>query len=266
MSSAYLTTSWDDGHPLDLRLADMLGESGLRGTFYVPRSAPTGTLSESQLRQLSASFEIGAHTLDHVDLTRVSHSERERQIAHSKAWIEQTTGRPCAMFCPPEGKYNRGHLPVICAAGYLGIRSVQLLSLAQPRPVDGVLVMPTTLQLYPHPRLTYLKNSAKRHAWANLWHYVRDGCPEDQQQLTELLLGRTIARGGVFHLWGHSWELERHDQWDRLRGVLRLMQRYTSSAPCLTNGQICEMVSRTTPAPSRSACVAGQAILSRSTQ
>lgn len=260
MSGAYLTTSWDDGHPLDLRLADMLGESGLRGTFYVPRSAPMGTLSESQLRTLSASFEIGAHTLDHVDLTGVSDGEGQRQVAQSKVWIEQTTGRECAMFCPPEGKYARRHLPVICAAGYLGLRSVQLLSLAQPRPVNGVLVMPTTVQVYPHSRLTYVKNSAKRHAWRNLWQYVRDGCPEDLQRLTELSLSRTILCGGVFHLWGHSWELERHDQWDRLRGVLRLMQRYISAAPCLTNGQICRMVNHTTTAPSKPVCVAGQAI------
>jgi len=249
MPHAYLTTSWDDGHPLDLRLAGMLGEHHLRGTFYVPRSAPTGTLAKSQLRELSASFEIGAHTLDHVYLTGVPQGESERQIAQSKIWIEQTTGQGCAMFCPPAGKYARRHLPIIRDAGYLGIRSVQLLSLSPPRPVDGVLVMPTTLQVYPHSRSTYVKNSAKRHAWANLWQYIRAGCPDDLERLTESLLGRTVARGGVFHLWGHSWELQRHDQWDRLRRVLRLMQRFASEAPCLTNGQICRAVNHRAIAP-----------------
>jgi hypothetical protein len=33
---AYITTSWDDGHPSDLRLADLLHKHSLRGTFYVP--------------------------------------------------------------------------------------------------------------------------------------------------------------------------------------------------------------------------------------
>jgi hypothetical protein len=34
-----VTTSWDDGHPADERVLDMLAERGLRGTFYIA-SAP----------------------------------------------------------------------------------------------------------------------------------------------------------------------------------------------------------------------------------
>ena len=33
----WITTSWDDGHTLDLRLADLLDKYDLRGTFYVAR-------------------------------------------------------------------------------------------------------------------------------------------------------------------------------------------------------------------------------------
>jgi hypothetical protein len=28
-----MTTSWDDGHPLDLQIAQLLSKSGLAGTF-----------------------------------------------------------------------------------------------------------------------------------------------------------------------------------------------------------------------------------------
>ena len=41
---AFMTTSWDDGHPLDYRIAEMLQEYGLRGTFYIPKQASTGTM------------------------------------------------------------------------------------------------------------------------------------------------------------------------------------------------------------------------------
>src|SRR5688500_11915407 len=34
--AAIVTTSWDDGHPLDIRLAEMLARHGVAGTFYVP--------------------------------------------------------------------------------------------------------------------------------------------------------------------------------------------------------------------------------------
>jgi hypothetical protein len=30
---AYITTSWDDGHPLDLRVAELLAKYGLKDTF-----------------------------------------------------------------------------------------------------------------------------------------------------------------------------------------------------------------------------------------
>ena len=40
MKIAVLTTSWDDGHRCDVRLARMLKEHGLKATFYVaPRES-----------------------------------------------------------------------------------------------------------------------------------------------------------------------------------------------------------------------------------
>lgn len=29
-----ITTSWDDGHPLDLKIAELLDKYGINGTFY----------------------------------------------------------------------------------------------------------------------------------------------------------------------------------------------------------------------------------------
>ena len=34
---AYITTSWDDGHPLDFRVAELLAKYGLPGTFDAAR-------------------------------------------------------------------------------------------------------------------------------------------------------------------------------------------------------------------------------------
>ena len=36
MNEAILTTSLDDGHPLDLKLADLLAKYCVPGTFYIP--------------------------------------------------------------------------------------------------------------------------------------------------------------------------------------------------------------------------------------
>src|SRR3954447_24640572 len=69
---AYITTSWDDGHPLDARVAELLAKYNLPGTFYVPRTSEYGTMSAGQLVELSSAFEIGAHTVRHVVLTGIS--------------------------------------------------------------------------------------------------------------------------------------------------------------------------------------------------
>lgn len=238
-SQAFLTTSWDDGHSLDMRLAEMLHRYNLAGTFYIPRSAPTGVMPESQIRQLSQSFEIGGHTLEHLFLPTIADDEANRQITGCKKWVEDTTGKACPMFCPPAGKYTAAHLTMISRSGFRGMRSVELLSTSSPLMRDGLARMPTTLQAFPHRRVSYLKNTAKRRSFANLWRYVRLGAPCGWEKLAEKLLQNVIDRGGVFHLWGHSWEIERTNQWQALERLLKLMGQFASSARVVTNGQLC---------------------------
>lgn len=221
----------------------MLRGHNLTGTFYVPRLAPRGTMSPAQLRELAGEFEVGAHTLDHVHLTDLGEAESGRQIADSKSWLEDATGRPCLMFCPPAGRFTRRHLRAIRDRGYLGVRSVELLSLSGPRRIDGLLVMPTTLQAYPHRALTYARNAAKRCGWANLWNYILHGRHADWEMLAESLLRRALAGGGVYHLWGHSWELEQTDQWERLERVLSLLGGFGAEAPCISNAEVCRRAS-----------------------
>jgi peptidoglycan/xylan/chitin deacetylase (PgdA/CDA1 family) len=239
MPQAYLTTSWDDGHPSDLRLAEMLARHGLTGTFYIPKSIETGVMQESDIRRLSSDFEIGAHTLNHVFLANADDDTARAEIAGSKKWVEDLTGRPCPMFCPPGGRYKYRHIPMFRDAGYTGIRSVEFLSIETPRLRGGLAEMPTTLQAFPHPARNYLKNLTKRAAVANFWLYALHGRSRNWATLARRLLQRTLRVGGVFHLWGHSWELDQAGLWTRLDDVLKMMGDVRDRAPCLTNGRLC---------------------------
>jgi hypothetical protein len=238
--AAYITTSWDDGHPLDLRIADMLAKHGLPGTFYVPRVAENGTMAPDQVRELSRAFEIGSHTLDHVVLTRATQQQARHEIAGSKSWLEDSTGLPCLMFCAPQGKYSRRHLEMVRNAGYLGLRSVELASLDSPRPKAGLVLMPTSVQAHPHGPVAFCRNAVKRAAFGNLGRYIRHGRSTDWAGLAGSLLRRVIEDGGVFHLWGHSWELQQTGQWQRLDEVLGTMSELAHQAVPLTNGRICQ--------------------------
>jgi len=235
----YITTSWDDGHPLDLRVAELLVKHGLSGTFYVPMSAENATMPAAQIRELSCEFEIGAHTLNHTVLTSTTEQGAKDEIFNSRHWLEDVTGQPCTMFCPPKGEYLGKHLEMIRRAGFVGVRNVELGSLDFPRPFGGIMLLPTTIQAFSHGHLAFVRNAIKRAAFESLWRFVAHGRSTDWPTLAASLLRRALKCGGVFHLWGHSWELERTAQWQRLDAVMRFMAACTSEAPACTNGQIC---------------------------
>jgi len=243
-----ITTSWDDGNPSDLRVAELLTKYALRGTFYVPMTAPNGTMTAAQIRELSSVFEIGAHTLHHAVLTRASEQQAWDEIAGSKSWVESNTGMACPMFCAPEGKFSRRHVEMVQRAGYLGLRSVELSSLDFPRWRSGVMLLPTTIQAYPHGPLALARNAIKRMAFENLWRFVTHGRSLEWPILARSFLRQTLSSGGVFHLWGHSWELQETGQWQRLDQTLRFMSEVAEQAPSLTNGQLCrQSLARMTP-------------------
>src|SRR5260370_19669035 len=241
--AAYITTSWDDGHPLDLRAAELLTTHRISGTFYIPKIAEKEKMTGLDIGQWSRAFEIGAHTLRHADLHGATEQQAWQEIAGSKSWLEDIIGQPCRMFCPPKGKYSRRTLEAVRRAGFSGLRSVELLSLDFPRRQAGIMLLPTTIQAYPHGSLAFAKNAVKRMALKNLLRLMTHGRSTDWPALVRSLLYESLRYGGVFHLWGHSWERQTTAQCHHLDEALRFMSEFTSQAPSLTNGQICQQAS-----------------------
>ena len=239
---ACMTTSWDDGHPLDMNIANLLARYGLKGTFYTPMSWRLPVMPASEIRRLSMNFEVGSHTVHGVELTNLSDAEVCEEIRSSKRQIEEITGKQCAMFCFPSGRYKRHHLALLREAGYRGARTVELMSLEKPRLRDGIFVMGSTLQAFSHSFGVYLKNSIKRRKLSNLRTYLRHGSSSNWASAAESLLELALVRGGVFHLWGHSWEIEETQQWEQLESVFATMARYRDRIRCVTNSELCEHV------------------------
>ncbi|TDH57423.1 hypothetical protein E2C06_35935 [Dankookia rubra] len=238
----FLTTSWDDGHPLDLRVAEMLAKYNLQGTFYVPKHAKTRTMNSGQLRALASGFEIGAHTLNHVKLTSLANPHARDEIISSKNWIEYETGTPCRMFCPPSGRFSAVHVKMARDAGFSGLRTVEMASLSYPHPLSGISIMPTSVQAHPHGIAGYFRNAVRRAAFRNFWSYISHGRSGDWTSMACSLLDSAIRNGGTFHLWGHSWELEEQEQWQRLELVLKEMGNYTSRVLCVDNFKVCSTI------------------------
>src|SRR5215212_7229599 len=103
--SAAFTFSIDDGHPSDLRMADLLDKHGLKATFYIPirnREGPP-VMNGAQLRQLADRFELGSHTYDHCYLKTVGIEQAHHQITAGKRALEDIIGKPVQGFCYPGG-------------------------------------------------------------------------------------------------------------------------------------------------------------------
>jgi peptidoglycan-N-acetylglucosamine deacetylase len=235
-----LTTSWDDGHPADLRVADLVEKYGIAGTFYIPRASQRTVLGSRDIRELSRRFEIGAHTLDHVYLDRLSDAAAAAQISSSRQWIEDLTGKQCQVLCFPGGKYKSRQLPMVSAAGFRAARTIEFLSLDRPRRKKDLLLMPTTVQCFPHRLSAYAKNAFKRLKISQFLEARAWQDPQNWRALANRLFQRAVRRNGVFHLWGHSWEIEQGNQWQQLEQFFATIAPYQSTVRFMTNGQLAD--------------------------
>ncbi len=238
MSKLRLTLSIDDGHPLDLRVADLLARHGLEATFYIPVMNDEGppVMTAAQVRQLAQRFEIGSHTWSHRFLTTVDDVTARSQVVDGKRALEDWLGTPVQGFCYPGGRYRRRHMVMVRDAGFAYARTTQNLRLdAGHQPFR----MPTTLQFYPHSRSVLMRNLLSQGApLTRLPGFMTAMSGRNWLERTYRLLAVAAARGGVLHLWFHALDLERLGLWTALDCFLaRAADRVTPSAR-LTNGRL----------------------------
>lgn len=225
------TTSWDDGRVQDMKLAALLEKYGATGTFYVcpPETHSQPALTSADITLLSSRHEIGAHTMTHPKLTRLSQSDAQREIAESKAWIESLTGVPCTMFCYPYGDENAAVRSLVQTVGFRGARTVEQLQFGLEDPYG----MPTTLQIYPFPlrrKFTRWWHPLDPFARLRLFyprmrelHLPFRSCTSWLQLALSLFMYAQRSNQPVFHLWGHSWEIEKYALWGSLEKFLKFV-------------------------------------------
>ena len=215
-SQLLVTTSWDDGHPSDLRLADLLAKHGAAGTFYVPNWNSEGRLvmRPSEIRRIGQHLEVGGHTRDHVILTALAPNAASRQIVANKDWLEDLLGRELVCFAYVRGKHNRTVRRLVREAGFRYARTVTNL---WQRPGPDRCRVATTMQFFPHSDDVYLRNflsggpGLRRMAMLRAVLGTR-GMRDRLNRVAE----RCTGRGGCLHIWGHSWELDEYGLWDEL--------------------------------------------------
>jgi peptidoglycan-N-acetylglucosamine deacetylase len=216
-----VTTSWDDGDRADLRLAEILRSRGIQGTFYVPvtpcKTRPA--LTHADLRLLSSEgFEIGAHGFSHKLLWKLPAEELTAEVGPCKPILEDVLGAEVRMFCYPNGRYDSNVIRALKKAGYRGARTVRMLAMQMRfKPFE----IPTTVQIFPHPKSNYIKNILRARKMESLQTCVKNRKSlGNWLELGKELFDSVLQNGGVWHLYGHSWEIDELGLWKHLEQIL----------------------------------------------
>ncbi len=236
--STIFTCSIDDGHPSDMRMAELLNKHSLNGTFYIPIKNCEGwpVMPPSDIRQLAQQFEVGSHTFDHRFLSSVSLAESHFQVIEGKKRLEDVLGHEVAGFCYPGGKYRPGDVDIVRTSGFKYARSTVNLCFDVG---NRAFEIPTTVQIYPHDRSVYVRNFAKAGNWTSRHHglglAVRH---KNWVQRLYALFDHAIAKGSYFHLWGHSKDIDDHNAWKELDRFFAHVASKVALHDRLTNGQL----------------------------
>ncbi len=215
----------------------------MQGTFYICPKPQGGRpmLTSAEICAIAKSYEIGAHTLTHPRLTTQTPQKVREEMIGGKQWIEGITGTSCTIFCYPKGDWNPAVRQMAIETGYRGARTTEMLRFT----VDDPYAMPTSLQVYPFP-LRHVWTRL-RHAWDPFpWHrrYGKTlrsmrlslGAHTSWLSLAVSLFRHAMqTRQPVFHLWGHSAEIEKFGMWKDLEQFLHHVKESDTSPTYVPN-------------------------------
>jgi peptidoglycan-N-acetylglucosamine deacetylase len=220
MSTGFVTFSVDDGHPTDLRTADLLRKHELKATFYVPaRNAERAVMRDHELRDLSRGFELGAHTLNHVRLTALPERKAKAEVLDGKIWLEDMIGRAVISFCYPGGKFNRRTVAAVEQAGFAGARTCMLNLSNFPR--NPFLWGVSTHACY-YSSLVQVRHALLEKNLSGAWNYMKryKGTTDWLRHFMTSLI-YVATHGGIAHLFLHSWEIDTNQEWERLEAAFQ---------------------------------------------
>ena len=202
-----LTFSYDDGVQTDKRLIEILDRYGMKGTFNVSsalldeqkgwnewqRGIRVTYIDASQAPQVYRDHEIAVHAAHHLDLTTLSEAELKAEIDGDKAALEALFGREIVGMAYPYGAYNEA---VLAACERAGIRYARTIE------DSGTFTLPTQPLRWGHT------------------------CHHNDERLFDLaqeFLQADPDEPMVFTVWGHSYEFDVNENWERIEAFCRMM-------------------------------------------
>ena len=199
-----LTFSYDDGVEQDRKLLEIFNKFGLKSTFNLnsgmqsyanvwehPKGLLIHRMNTEGLKELYQGHEIAAHCLTHADLPKYDEDTIRNEILEDKKNLEERFGQPVVGMAYPFGTYNDTVVDIARACGIRYSRTVERTG------NFGLPEEPLTLKPTCH------HNDA------------------DVMDLIDRFLASDSEEPQLFYLWGHSYEFDVDQNWDRMEEILK---------------------------------------------
>ena len=200
-----ITFSYDDGVESDLRLLEILNKYNLKATFNVntglDEKSDSWVYKEFEVKRLNLpqyveaykGHEIAVHTLTHPGMCELTDAELEREVLGDKENIQKLFHQNPVGMAYPYGAYSERVIEKLGDYGFAYARGVQSS--------HNFDVQSELLAFQPT-------------------------CHHDDEKLFELaerFLSMETEQPQIFYIWGHSFEFDIRNDWERFEDFCRMI-------------------------------------------
>jgi len=206
----FFTTSWDDGNKMDLKVAKLLNELNLKGTFYIPINWKFKSLSDSGIKKISKDFEIGSHSFSHRRMTFLNGETLRFEVEESKRILEKTIGKKINAFAYPFGSHSNKTAVAVENAGYRYARTVKEGNFSKPNnPFCSSISLGIT-----NTSISPLKIVKRMTSHNSFWFF---------KTLKKIV--DNAGKNSIIHISGHSWEFSTNESFEKLSDMLEYVSK-----------------------------------------
>lgn len=222
------TFSYDDGVTQDRQMVEIFNKYNMKCTFNL-NSGTFGMenvaigydhfvshykIKPEEVADLYKGHEVAAHSVTHPRLQFLSEDTMRYEIMEDRMNLEDLVGYPVNGFAYPYGTYDDTVIRVLEESGIKYARTVE---------ETGEFGIP--------------QNFLKWHPTCHFHSDKLDDCTERFLTLgTGTILPKLLP---VFYVWGHSYELDAHNAWDKMEDFCKKVSGQ-EDVWYATNGEIVE--------------------------
>lgn len=208
-----LTFSYDDGVTQDIRLIELFNKYNLKATFNL-NSELLGRDGEliregrrvshiknkpEDIKKIYAGHEIAVHTLTHPNLTELDEDEIIRQVNKDRENLSDLAGyQVYGMAYPCGGVNNNDRVADI---------------IRNNTPIRYARTITSSHSFEPQSNLLRFNPTVYHHEEWDLMFKLGE----------EFINMENTSVPQIFYIWGHAYEFDIHNTWDKMEEFLKLM-------------------------------------------